>query len=155
MKFYKKKFMKQKNCTMFLFAVNWDNPCQYLTILGDTWRYLAIPDNTFTILSNTKQYLPILNNTYQFLTIPNNTWQTWYWLVSAGITKASSIAANMIPVSWRYRHDTVLTVFCLSGIVMVPILVIFTKPSTLSGARHSCQSSHYFAKSSSTHPFSK
>jgi len=123
--------MKQKNCTMFLFAVNWDNPCQYLTILGDTWRYLAIPDNTFTILSNTKQYLPILNNTYQFLTIPNNTWQTWYRLVSAGIAKASSIAANTIPVSWRYRHDTVLTVFCLSGIVTVPILAIFTKPSTL------------------------
>jgi len=124
--------MKQKNCTMFLFAVNWDNPCQYLTILGDTWRYLAIPDNTFTILSNTKQYLPILNNTYQFLTIPNNTWQTWYRLVSAGIAKASSIAANTIPVSWRYRHDTVLTVFCLSGIVTVPILAIFTKPLTLS-----------------------
>jgi hypothetical protein len=39
---------------MFLFAVNWDNPCQYLTILGDTWQYLAIPDNTFAILSNTK-----------------------------------------------------------------------------------------------------
>jgi hypothetical protein len=65
--------MKQKKCTMFLFAVNWDNPCQYQTILGDTWQYFAIPDNTFTILYNTKQYLPILNNTYQFLTLPNNT----------------------------------------------------------------------------------
>ncbi len=117
---------------MFLFAVNWDNSWQYLTILGDTWRYLAISDNSFTILSNTKQYLPILNNIYQLITIPNNTWQTWYRLVSAGIAKASSIAANTIPVSWRYHHDTVLTVFCLSGIVTVPVLAIFTKPSTLS-----------------------
>jgi len=52
-------------------------------------------------------------------------------MVSADIAKASSIAANMIPVSWRYHHDMVLTVFCLSGIVMVLILVIFAKPSML------------------------
>jgi hypothetical protein len=45
-------------------------------------------------------------------------------LVLPGISKASSIAANMIPVSSRYRHDMVLTVFC---IVTVPILVFFCK----------------------------
>ena len=126
-----KKVMKQKNGIMFHFAVNWDNSWQYLKILDDTWQYLAIPDNTFTILSNTKQYLTILNNTYQFLTIPNNTWQTWYQLVSPGIHKASSIAANMIPVLSRYHHDMVLMVFCLPGIITVPIMMIFAKPSML------------------------
>ncbi len=28
-----------------------------------------------------------------------------------------------------YCHDTVMTVFCLSGIIMAQILAIFTKPS--------------------------
>ena len=48
-----------------------------------------------------------------------------------GIYKASNIATNTITVSSRYRHDMVLTVFCLSGIFTVPILVIFAKPSML------------------------
>ncbi len=65
------------------------------------------------------------------LTIPNNTWQTWYWQISPGINKASHIPANTIPVSWRYHHNMVLTVFCLSVIITVPILAIFTKPSML------------------------
>jgi hypothetical protein len=49
-------------------------------------------------------------------------------LVSPGIVKASGIAANTIPVSQRYCHNTVLMVFCLSGMIAVPILAIFTKP---------------------------
>jgi hypothetical protein len=53
-------------------------------------------------------------------------------LVSPGIAKASSINANMIPVLCRYHQDLVLMVFCLPGIVMVLILVIFAKPSMLS-----------------------
>jgi hypothetical protein len=48
-----------------------------------------------------------------------------------GINKASSIAANIIPVSTRYYHNTVLTVFGLSGIFTVPILAIFAKPLML------------------------
>jgi hypothetical protein len=52
-------------------------------------------------------------------------------MVSAGINKVSSIATNMITVSRRYHHDLVLTVFCLSGIITVPILAIFAKPSML------------------------
>jgi hypothetical protein len=52
-------------------------------------------------------------------------------LVSPGIDKASSIATNTIPVPSRYHHDTVLTFFCLSGIIAVPILAIFPKPSML------------------------
>jgi hypothetical protein len=38
----------------------------------------------------------------------------------------------MIPISSWYHHDRVMTVFCLSGIITVPILAIFTKPSMLS-----------------------
>jgi hypothetical protein len=49
----------------------------------------VIPENTFTIQSITKQYLPISNDIKQYLTN----------LVSVGIAKASSIAANTIPVS--------------------------------------------------------
>ncbi len=123
---------------MFVFGIYCDNSWQYLMILCDTWQYLAILGNTrqyptilllhFPILNNTFQFLTIFNNTIQYLPIPNNTWQTLYWLVLPGINRASSITANMIPVSWRYRHDTVLTVFCLSGIITVPILAIFTKP---------------------------
>jgi hypothetical protein len=45
--------------------------------------------------------------------------------------KASSIAANIIPLLQRYRHDTVLMIFCLAGIITVPILAIFTKPLML------------------------
>jgi hypothetical protein len=128
MKFYKKVYKTKK-----LYNVSFCSQLgQSLSIPDNTWRYLVILGDTWQYFYNTKQYLPILNNSYQFLTIPNNTWQTWYWLVSAGIAKASSIAANTIPVLWRYRHDTVLTVFCLSGIVTVPILAIFTKPLTLS-----------------------
>ncbi len=46
--------------------------------------------------------------------------------------KASNIITNMIPVSSWYHHNTVMTVFCLSGIITVPILANFTKPSMLS-----------------------
>ncbi len=86
--------MKQKNCTMFLFAVNWDNPCQYLTILGDTWQYLAIPDNTFTILSNT----------YQFLTIPDKPGIGWYRLVSPKLQVSP-------PIRFQYREGIVAIQF--------------------------------------------
>jgi len=43
-------------------------------------------------------------------------------VVSVGIDKTLSIAANMIPVLWKYNHNMVLTVFCLSGIVSVLIV---------------------------------
>ncbi len=106
--------MKQTNCTMFLFAVNWYNPCQYLTILGDTWRYLAIHDNTFTILSNTKQY--------QFLTIPNNTKQYLTNLVSVGIgwycqsfKYCRQYHSSIMKVSSRYGSDVFLSVWYRHG----------------------------------------
>jgi hypothetical protein len=60
------------------------------------------------------------------LPIPSNIKQIWYHLVSLGNDKTSSIIANMIPVSSWYHHDVVLVVFCLSGIIMVLILAIFT-----------------------------
>jgi hypothetical protein len=63
------------------------------------------------ILTESYYYQSILNNTYQFLTRPNNTRQIWYWLVSLGIDKASSIAANMIPVSRKYHHNMVQAFF--------------------------------------------
>ncbi len=96
-----------------------------------TWQYFSIPGDTWQYLSILLQYFPILNCTYQYLTIPNNTWQTWYQLVSPGIAKPSSIATKMIPVLSRYRHNTVLMVFFLSGIITLLILVIFAKPSML------------------------
>ena len=112
------------------FSFNWGYSWEYLTIFSipcDTWRYLAIPDNAFTILSITKQYLPILNNSYQFLIIPNKTRQTGYQLVLPGINKASSFAANMIPVSQKVLSWYSSDGFCLSGIITVPILTIFKK----------------------------
>ena len=125
MKFYKRSLCNKKIVQCFFLQSTG-------TIPGNTWQYLVIPGDTWQYLTILLQYLPILNNTYQFLTIPNNTWQTCYRLVSAGVDKASSIATNTIPVSWRYHHDTVLMFFCLSGIITVPILAIFTKPLTLS-----------------------
>ncbi len=98
----------------------------------DNWQYLAIPENTLTILTNAKQYLPfqtILTNTKQYLPIRKNTKQYQTNLVLDGITKASRIVTNTIPVLSWYNQDLFLTVFCLSGIITVPILVIFTKPS--------------------------
>jgi hypothetical protein len=91
---------------------------------------LAIPDNTFSILSKTKQTL----------SIPNITRQPWYQLVSPGINKASSIAANMISVLQRYHLYRDLTVFWLSGLMMVPIQVILRKPSK-ELATYKCSSS--------------
>ncbi len=58
-------------------------------------------------------------------------------LVLPGIDQASRITANMIQVLWRYQHNLVLMVFCLAGIVTLPILVIFTKPLMLT-ANMSC-----------------
>ncbi len=49
-------------------------------------------------------------------------------MVSVGIDNTVSIITNTIPVSSWYHHDRVLTVFCLSSIIIAPILVIFTKP---------------------------
>ena len=104
--------MKQKNCTMFLFAVNWDNPCQYLTILGDTWRYLAIPDNTFTILSNTKQYLPIPNNTKQYLTNLVSVGIGWY---RQSFKYRHQYDSSIVKVSSRYGSDGFLSVWYRHG----------------------------------------
>jgi hypothetical protein len=99
----------------------------------------VIPDNNFTILANTftirTNTFTILTNTKQYLPIPNNTRQTWYQLVLPGIDKASSMTAKKIPVLSRYHHDMVLTVFLPSGIIAVPIMVIFEKPSMLTMLR--------------------
>ncbi len=102
-----------------------------LVFPGSTCTHHWLGSLLQSLKSSFKRFSLGLNNTYQFLTIPNNTWQTWNQLVLPGINKASSITANMIPVSWRYCHDTVLMVFCPSGIIMVPILAIFTKPLML------------------------
>jgi hypothetical protein len=69
---------------------------------------------------NNVSFIFSLGNTCQYF---NNAKQTWYQLVS---TIHQSIIANMIPVSPKYCHNMVL---CLSGIVKVPILAIFRKPS--------------------------
>jgi hypothetical protein len=41
--------------------------------------------------------------------------------------ESADIVTNTIQISSLYHHDMVLTVFCLSGIISVPILAIFTK----------------------------
>jgi hypothetical protein len=48
---------------------------------GHNLQNLAVPDNTFTMLTNTKQNLQIPNNTYQYQTTPNKPASvgiTWY-----------------------------------------------------------------------------
>ncbi len=46
-------------------------------------------------------------------------------MVTVGISNTSSIIANMMLLLPRYHHNMVLTVLCLSGIVMVLILATF------------------------------
>jgi hypothetical protein len=97
------------------FLFNWGDSCQYPTIL---LQYLVI-------LGDTSQY---------FYNIPNNTKQYLIDLVSVGIAwyhQSIKKCCKKIPVSSWYHHGMVLTVFCLSGIVTVPILAIFTKPLML------------------------
>jgi hypothetical protein len=62
----------------------------------------------------------MLTNSKQYLTN----------LASAGIVQYQLIA-NEIPVLPWYCHNMVLTVLCLSGIVIVPILAIYRKPLML------------------------
>ncbi len=52
-------------------------------------------------------------------------------LVSVGTDNTLSTIANMIPASSWYHHNMVLMVLCLSVIVIVLILAIFTKLSML------------------------
>jgi len=73
-----------------------------------TWWYLAKP----------LQYILIQNNSCLFQRPPDK----------LGINNKLSIAANTISVLTWYRHNMILTIFCLPGIVMVPNLAIFRKP---------------------------
>ncbi len=128
----------KKNCFMSLFGVNWDNFWLYLTILCDTWKYFVIPENTLWYLTILwylpilLQYFPKLNNTYKFLTIPDKPDTSWYCLVSTKhqvSTPIQFLYCEGIITIWFWQF------FCLSGIVMVLILAIFTKPLMLTGDR--------------------
>jgi hypothetical protein len=119
-----KNFTKEKNGIKYLYI----QLGQFLLIPDNTLHYVVILSHTYqfqTMLTNSEQYLPIPNNTYQFLTIPKKPGFSWYRLVS---TKHQA----SLPISSWCHHNTVLVVFCLSGIIMVLILPIFTKPLMLS-----------------------
>ncbi len=106
------KSYEEKKLNMFFYSTE--------AIPGNTWQYFAIHCDIWQDFYNTSKY-------FKYLQSPNSTWQTLYQLVSPGINTASIFDANMNTVSWRHCHNTVLVVFCLSGIITVPILMIFPK----------------------------
>ncbi len=120
---------------------------QYLAIPGNTWQYLGIPWNTcqyLVISGNNWWYLAIPGDTWQYLVIPGNTW--WYLtilnnykqyltnLVLVCIIWYQQYIKYLLPIWYQYCHSIVriqLMVSYPSGIIKVPILVIFRKPSML------------------------
>ncbi len=88
-------------------------------IPGNTWQhlcntlwYLAILDNTFTILTKTKQYLPIPRNAYQLETIPNKTHINSYWSVLPKHQELSSIL-------FQYHPGIITKWFCQFFVFLV------------------------------------